>query len=94
MGYLAPEYTTTGWFTEKSDVYAFGVVIMQVLSGRRNVSHLRLVPELGGFEDFIDRNLKGNYGKNEAANLVNIALKCTNEVPSQRPSIEALLQEL
>jgi serine/threonine protein kinase len=93
MGYLAPEYTTTGRFTEKSDVYAFGVVILQILSGKRKVSHLRPVPETAGLEELMDGNLKGNYGKNEAAKLANIALLCTNEVPNKRPSMEALLQE-
>jgi serine/threonine protein kinase len=33
MGYLAPEYTTTGRFTEKSDIYAFGVLTLQILTG-------------------------------------------------------------
>ena len=33
MGYLAPEYSPTGRFTEKSDIYAFGVLLFQILSG-------------------------------------------------------------
>ncbi|KAJ1701811.1 hypothetical protein LUZ63_001590 [Rhynchospora breviuscula] len=94
MGYLAPEYTTTGRFTEKSDVYAFGVVVLQILGGNRKVSNLRLAPESGGLEELVDKNLKGNYRKNEAANLANIALSCLNEVPSQRPSMEDLFKEL
>ncbi|KAJ3679850.1 hypothetical protein LUZ60_016128 [Juncus effusus] len=94
MGYLAPEYTNTGRFNEKSDVYAFGVVILQVLSGKSKVSHLRLGPDSGCLEDLIDENLKGNYVKVEAAKLASVALVCTSETPSQRPSIEALIQEL
>ncbi|KAL1222211.1 Protein NSP-INTERACTING KINASE 2 [Cardamine amara subsp. amara] len=35
MGYLAPEYTNTGRFTEKSDVYAFGVLVFQIISGKQ-----------------------------------------------------------
>ena len=34
MGYLAPEYVTTGKFTEKTDIFAFGVIILQILSGK------------------------------------------------------------
>jgi hypothetical protein len=55
MGYLAPEYAATGRFTDKSDVFAFGVVVLQVLTGRRDVSQLKVgaaaVSDLGGLVD-------------------------------------------
>ncbi|MQM03508.1 hypothetical protein Taro_036296 [Colocasia esculenta] len=94
MGYLAPEYTTTGRFTEKSDVYAFGVIILQILSGKQKASLLRLGAESGKLEDLIDENLQGNYPRLEAAKLAGIALVCTAEAPSQRPTIAAVIQEL
>ncbi|KAJ6807473.1 LRR receptor-like serine/threonine-protein kinase GSO2 [Iris pallida] len=94
MGYLAPEYTTTGRFTEKSDVYAFGVIILQVLTGKMRVSHLRLSAESGKLEDLVDENLNGNLSKPEAAKLAGIALMCTSEAPSQRPKMELVLKEL
>ncbi|XP_072989187.1 uncharacterized protein [Typha latifolia] len=94
MGYLAPEYTTTGRFTEKSDVFAFGVLVFQILTGKRKTTHLRLGAESGKLEDLIDENLKGNFSKPEAAKLAGIALVCTSETPSHRPTMEALLQEL
>ncbi|KAM0844072.1 hypothetical protein ACQ4PT_057282 [Festuca glaucescens] len=40
MGYLAPEYTTVGRFSEKSDVYAFGVIVFQILTGKRKTMQL------------------------------------------------------
>ncbi|KAK9292800.1 hypothetical protein L1049_020780 [Liquidambar formosana] len=62
MGYLAPEYTNTGRFTEKSDVYAFGVLLLQILSGKRKVtSSVRLGAESCRFQDFIDPNLHGRF---------------------------------
>lgn len=58
MGYLAPEYTTTGRFTEKSDVYAFGKIIFQILSGKRKIAPLnRHGNEAGRFEDFIEMTI-------------------------------------
>ncbi|EHA8590346.1 LRR receptor-like serine/threonine-protein kinase GSO1 [Cocos nucifera] len=93
MGYLAPEYATVGRFTEKSDVYAFGIIVFQILTGKRT-THERLGAESGNLEDVIDENLKGNFSKPEAAKLASIALHCTNEAPSQRPTMEAILQEL
>lgn len=90
MGYLAPEYATVGRFTEKSDVYAFGVIVFQILTGKTRITHL----ESGKLEDLIDENLQGNYPKPEAAKLAGVALLCTSEVPDQRPTMEAVFQEL
>ncbi|MBA0587322.1 somatic embryogenesis receptor kinase 1 [Gossypium raimondii] len=95
MGYLAPEYTSTGRFTEKSDVYAFGVVVFQVLCGKRNVTSLvRVGGECCRIQDFIDSNLHGRYLENEAAKLARIAWHCTHECPVERPSMEAVVQDL
>ncbi|CAD6246468.1 unnamed protein product [Miscanthus lutarioriparius] len=109
MGYLAPEYTTTGRFTDKSDVYAFGVVVLQVLSGRRAVSpHLRQggggaavavdsSSACGGggrLDDLVDPRLCGRFSRPEAAKLAGVALLCTAEAPAQRPAMAAVLQQL
>ncbi|GLT39539.1 hypothetical protein SLA2020_137230 [Shorea laevis] len=96
MGYLAPEYTTTGRFTEKSDVYAFGMIVLQILSGKRKVTQFitRQVSEASRCEDFIDTNLEGKFSESEAAKLVKIALLCTHESPNHRPSMENVMQEL
>ncbi|KAK8576640.1 hypothetical protein V6N13_032559 [Hibiscus sabdariffa] len=95
MGYLAPEYTSTGRFTKESDVYAFGVIVFQVLSGKRNVSSLvRVGAESGRFHDYIDPNLHGRLFENEAGKLARIAWHCTHESPIERPSMEVVVQEL
>ncbi|XP_057976722.1 LRR receptor kinase BAK1-like [Malania oleifera] len=95
MGYLAPEYITTGRFTEKIDVYAFGVIVLQILSGTQRLSSsMRAAAESCKFVDFIDPNLQGRFSESEAANLAKIALVCTHERPDQRPTMEAVIQEL
>lgn len=95
MGYLAPEYTSTGRFTEKSDVYAFGVVVFQVLSGKRKVTSLvQLGAESCRFQDFIDPNLHGRFSEYEAAKLARIAWLCTHDSPIERPTMEAVIEEL
>ncbi|KAM5557132.1 LRR receptor-like serine/threonine-protein kinase GSO1 [Rosa sericea] len=95
MGYLAPEYTTTGRFTEKSDVYAFGVLVFQILSGKRKVTNsMRLGAESGRFEDYIDQNLNGRFFEYEASKLAKTALLCTHDSPIERPSVGEVVQEL
>ncbi|KAK7264451.1 hypothetical protein RJT34_32060 [Clitoria ternatea] len=95
MGYLAPEYITTGRFTEKSDIYAFGVIVLQVLSGKTLIGgSIRMAAESFRFEDFVDPNLKGVYSKSEAAILSKLALACTHELPEQRPTMVEVIQEL
>ncbi|KAJ3692607.1 hypothetical protein LUZ60_011702 [Juncus effusus] len=94
MGYLAPEYTTTGRFTEKVDVYAFGVLTFQILTGKSKVSHRKLSAEFGALEDLIDENLNGDFNRLEAAKLVGIGLLCMSESPAHRPTMETVVHQL
>lgn len=95
LGYLAPEYITTGSFTEKSDTYAFGVIILQILSGKQQLTNsMRVGAESCRFADFVDTNLKGDFSESEAARLARIGLACTQELPENRPTMETVIQEL
>ncbi|KAG4908408.1 Protein NSP-INTERACTING KINASE 2 [Glycine max] len=94
-GYLAPEYATTGRFAETSDVYAFGVLLFQILSGKHEItSSIRLAAESSKYQEFMDPNLHGRYFEYEAAKLAKIALLCSHESPFERPSMDAIVQEL
>ncbi|XP_015885139.3 leucine-rich repeat receptor-like serine/threonine-protein kinase At1g17230 [Ziziphus jujuba] len=96
MGYLAPEYISTGRFTEKSDIYAFGVIVLQVLSGKCNIltNSMRLAANSSRFEDFIDPNLNGEFSESEATKLAELALNCTHELPDERPTMKQVIGEL
>ncbi|KAK7293276.1 hypothetical protein RJT34_16139 [Clitoria ternatea] len=95
MGYLAPEYATTGRLTEKSDVYAFGVIVFQLLTGKRDITQLnRQLVESASFKDIIDENLEGLFSESEATKLGRVALICTHESPHLRPSMDSIILEL
>lgn len=95
LGYMAPEYITTGRFTEKSDVYAFGVIILQILSGKTNLTTaIRLAAESCKYKDFIDENLRGSFSKLGAEKLAKIAMDSIDELPDRRPTMKAVNQEL
>ncbi|KAI9079839.1 hypothetical protein K1719_038085 [Acacia pycnantha] len=95
MGYLAPEYATTGRLTEKSDIYAFGVIVFQLLTGKSDITQLyHYQAQAYGFNDIVDLNLEGRFSESEAAKLGSIALLCTHESPHERPSMHHVMQEL
>ncbi|KAL8151322.1 hypothetical protein V2J09_021130 [Rumex salicifolius] len=95
MGYLAPEYTTTGKLTEKSDVYAFGILVLQILSGGSKIN-LQLIraAEASNIHQLMDPNLHGRFSEAEAAKIARIATACSLELPLERPSMEAVSLEL
>ncbi|CAA7394172.1 unnamed protein product [Spirodela intermedia] len=100
IGYLAPEYAMTGHLTEKVDVFAFGVVVLEILSGRPNaaldehgnrVYLLEWVWNLRESKsesvlDMMDPSLSW-YNEEEAARLVAVALLCTQAPPVLRPAM-------
>lgn len=95
MGYFAPEYTTTGRFTDKSDVYAFGVLVFQILSGKTLINPtIRKGAEAGKLDEFIDSNFDGDFPELEAERLGRLAVLCTHDSPSLRPSMEDIVKEL
>ncbi|KAM6588156.1 hypothetical protein CsatA_010761 [Cannabis sativa] len=95
MGYLAPEYINTGRFTQKSDIYAFGVIVLQVVSGQCMLtSSIRAGAKSLIFEDFVDANLKGEFSESEAAKLGELGLACTHELPEERPNVDEVVEEL
>ncbi|TVU19848.1 hypothetical protein EJB05_36023, partial [Eragrostis curvula] len=99
MGYMAPEFTCrTIKVTEKCDVYSFGVLVLEILTGRRPVQYLeddvivlsdlvRGAFEEGRLEDCMDPRLSGEFSMEEATLIIKLGLVCTSQVPSQRPDM-------
>ncbi|KAJ4775617.1 Protein kinase superfamily protein [Rhynchospora pubera] len=107
FGYVAPEYAMTGHLLVKSDVYSYGVVLLELLSGRKPVymsesqGPENLVtwarPLLGsqeGLEKLIDPALRGNYDFDNVAKVASIASMCVHIEPSQRPFMGEVVQAL
>lgn len=98
-GYLAPEYVTTGRLSEKSDVYAFGVLLMQLLTGKRPlfvgdsgvlvnmVSWARSLVGAGCIEELVDANLGGKYSSAGATHMAAVAFACTHDDALERPDM-------
>ncbi|KAM5588885.1 hypothetical protein ABKV19_007040 [Rosa sericea] len=103
QGYTAPEYFQ-GNLTIKADVYSFGVILLEIVSWKKNVikSHngtevlvdtANEKHEQGNLEDMIDKNLE-TCDTQQALTVLKLAVKCTSIAPSVRPSMSDVVSVL
>uniref|UniRef100_A0A0D3G0C6 non-specific serine/threonine protein kinase n=1 Tax=Oryza barthii TaxID=65489 RepID=A0A0D3G0C6_9ORYZ len=105
FGYLAPEYAMRGRLTEKVDVFAFGVVLLETLAGRPNYDDALEEDKIYIFEwawelyennyplGVVDPRLT-EYNGEEALRAIRVALLCTQGSPHQRPSMSRVVTML
>ncbi|CAI8613509.1 unnamed protein product [Vicia faba] len=108
FGYVAPEYATTCRVSDKADVYSYGVVLLELISGRRSLdpsfsnygNGFNIVPwaELLMTEDrcseLFSSALWESGPREKLLELLKIALTCTEETLSIRPSMKEVLEKL
>uniref|UniRef100_A0A0D9WHQ5 Protein kinase domain-containing protein n=1 Tax=Leersia perrieri TaxID=77586 RepID=A0A0D9WHQ5_9ORYZ len=106
LGYMAPEFACrTVNVTEKCDIYGFGVLILEILTGRRPVEYLeddvvvlcdvvRAALDEGRVEDCIDPRLSGEFSMEEAMLIIKLGLVCTSQMPSHRPDMGEVVSML
>ncbi|XP_006346248.1 probable L-type lectin-domain containing receptor kinase S.7 [Solanum tuberosum] len=107
MGYLAPEYLQYGKATEKTDVFSYGVVILEVACGRRPIEGegsghemvnlvdwvWRLYSE-GRIIDAADKRLNEDFKEEEIKKLLLVGLSCANPDSTERPCMRRVFQIL
>ncbi|XP_050276590.1 cysteine-rich receptor-like protein kinase 3 isoform X12 [Quercus robur] len=104
LGYIAPEYVIRGILTEKADVYSFGALVIEVVSGKRNntffqYSHsiIQMVWNLYGIGrvcEAVDPALEGQFQEEEASRLLQIGLLCVQASAELRPSMSTVVKML
>jgi len=107
MGYVAPEYLLDGKLTEKSDVYAFGVVLLELLLGRKPVEKTAqsqcqsivtwAMPQLtdrSKLPNIIDPMIKNTMDLKHLYQVAAVAVLCVQPEPSYRPLITDVLHSL
>ncbi|KAI3495255.1 hypothetical protein L1887_37503 [Cichorium endivia] len=102
-GYMSPEYAMDGHFSTKSDVFSFGVLILEIISGKRNRgssninNKLNLIGQAwalwneGNALELLDESLGAKYSKNEVLRCIQVGLLCVQGQPEDRPSMSKVL---
>lgn len=106
-GYAAPEYVMTGHLSSKSDIYSFGVVLLELLTGKRSMDKTRpngeqnlavwARPYLNGRSrllEIIDPRLENNFSVKGVLKAGQLAFLCLNRDPKMRPSVSTIVEVL
>ncbi|GAV80217.1 Pkinase domain-containing protein/LRR_1 domain-containing protein/LRRNT_2 domain-containing protein/LRR_8 domain-containing protein [Cephalotus follicularis] len=107
VGHIAPEYLSTGQSSEKTDVYGFGILLLELVSGQRALEFGKAANQKGAILDWVkkihqekkldmlvDKDLKNNYDRIELEEMVQVALLCTQNLPSHRPKMSEVVRML
>ncbi|CAN6356532.1 unnamed protein product [Urochloa humidicola] len=98
-GYMAPEYASEGHFSIKSDVFSFGVLVLEIICGRRNsgghecgnfinlLGYAWQLYQEGRWSELVDASLIPIREPTEIMKCINIALLCVQEKAADRPTM-------
>ncbi|KAF3948650.1 hypothetical protein CMV_025379 [Castanea mollissima] len=105
-GYMSPEYVIDGIFSIKSDVFSFGVVLLEIISGKRNTGFYKSEQAMSllGYAwglwtdnmlmDLMDETLQDTCIADQFVKCLNIGLLCVQANPSDRPTLSIVIKML
>ncbi|XP_058096309.1 wall-associated receptor kinase-like 1 [Magnolia sinica] len=104
VGYIDPEYASTGLFTEKSDVFGFGLLLLELLTGEKTLDQTREELWLGNLvmssmiknqlSSIVDVGIMEEGKMEQFTASAELALRCIHEKGEERPTMKEVVQEL
>ncbi|CAH9105083.1 unnamed protein product [Cuscuta epithymum] len=108
IGHIAPEYLSTGKSSEKTDVFGYGIMLLELITGQRafdlarlaNDDDVMLLDWVKGLlkekkvEMLVDPDLQNQYVEGEVEQLIQVALLCTQSSPMDRPKMSEVVRML
>ncbi|XP_052161153.1 cysteine-rich receptor-like protein kinase 6 isoform X2 [Oryza glaberrima] len=103
LGYMSPEYAMRGQYSTKLDVFSFGVLVLEIVTGRRNSyavvsEHCEDLFSLvwrhwneGTVTEIVDPSLGNHYPRGDILKCINIGLLCVQQNPVDRPPMSAII---
>ncbi|XP_027353707.1 G-type lectin S-receptor-like serine/threonine-protein kinase At4g27290 isoform X1 [Abrus precatorius] len=105
-GYMAPEYAVDGLFSIKSDVFSFGILLLEIICGNKNralchgnetlnlVGYAWTLWKEGNALQLIDQSMKDSCVISEVLQCIHVSLLCVQQYPEDRPTMTSVVQML
>ncbi|XP_037409954.1 probable leucine-rich repeat receptor-like protein kinase At2g28990 [Triticum dicoccoides] len=104
LGYLDPEYHATFQLTTKTDVYSFGIVLLEIITGKPPVlmdpqtyhlpNWVRQKIAKGSIQDIVDKKLLDQYDTSSLQSVVDLAMNCVESAAMDRPTMTEVVSRL
>ncbi|CAL4980896.1 unnamed protein product [Urochloa decumbens] len=95
-GYMAPEYLARGNYSVRSDAFSFGVIVLEIVTGRRNLDWVQVWEhwEAGTVMDLVDPSMGGRFHEANVMRCIHIGLLCVQHDPAVRPAMSSVVTML
>ena len=97
-------YYQTNWLSEKSDIYSFGIVLLEIITNRPIIDHarekthivewIRLMLQKGDIGNIIDPNIVQEYDSGSVWKALELAMSCVNNSSTGRPTMSRVVNDL
>ncbi|XP_022891226.1 protein NSP-INTERACTING KINASE 2-like isoform X2 [Olea europaea var. sylvestris] len=107
VGHIAPEYLSTGQSSEKTDVFGFGILLLELITGQRALEFGKAANQKGVMLDWVkkihqekkldmlvDKDLRNDYDRIELEETLQVSMLCTQYLPSYRPKMSEVVHML